>query len=45
MVPAGISPILKSSWKFARGMAERFNREMLKDRLKELLKKLSKRFV
>ncbi|MBI5078745.1 hypothetical protein HZB08_01840 [Candidatus Saganbacteria bacterium] len=44
-IPAGISPILRASWQFARGMAQRFSRELLSDRTKEFLDKLSKRFA
>ena len=43
--PIGIAPVLRSSWRFAQNMAERFNRELTQDRLKDLLKKLAKRFV
>ena len=43
--PVGISPVLRSSWKFAQNMAERFNRELVQDRMKDFLKKLAKRFV
>jgi hypothetical protein len=44
-VPAGIPPILRASWKFARGMAQQFNRELVKDRVNHLLKKLADKFV
>ncbi|MEE8638482.1 MAG: hypothetical protein V3T21_05515 [Candidatus Margulisiibacteriota bacterium] len=44
-VPSGIPPVLRASWKFARNTAKRFNRELLKDRMNEFLKKLAKRFV
>jgi len=44
VAPTGISPILRSSWKFARKMAERFNQELLKDRTENFLKNLAKRF-
>ena len=43
--PTGLPPVLRSSWKFARGMAKRFSRELIKDRADEFLKKLAKRFV
>lgn len=43
--PAGISPVLRASWKFAHKWAKRFNQELLKDRVAEFLKKLAKRFV
>jgi hypothetical protein len=43
--PPGISPILRASWRFARKTAQRFSRELVKDRVEFLLKKLSKRFV
>jgi len=45
VMPTGIPPVLRASWKFAQNMARRFNREMIKDRMNELLKKLAKRFV
>ncbi|NQT29519.1 MAG: hypothetical protein HQ596_02995 [Candidatus Saganbacteria bacterium] len=45
VIPTGIPPVLRSSWKFAHGMAQRFNRELMHDRMKDLLKKLAKRFV
>jgi hypothetical protein len=44
-VPAGIPPVLKNSWKFARGMAQRFSRELIKDRADKFLKTLAKRFT
>ena len=44
-VPAGISPVLRPSWKFAKNLAERFNRELLNDRVDEFLKNLAKRFT
>ncbi|MFH1541659.1 MAG: hypothetical protein ABIE84_01025 [bacterium] len=43
-IPVGISPVLRSSWKFAQQWARRFNQEMLQDRVKDMLKKLVKRF-
>ena len=45
--PAGIAPILKTSWKFARDMARRFNQELKNDRnrVPDLLKTLIKKFV
>jgi hypothetical protein len=42
--PAGISPILRASWKFAHSMAERFSKELLNNRAQEFLKQLAKRF-
>jgi hypothetical protein len=42
--PAGISPILRASWKFARETAERFSQELGVDRTAEFLKNLAKRF-
>lgn len=44
-VPAGVSPILRASWKFARNVAQQFNRELMKDRVNHFLKKLSDKFV
>jgi hypothetical protein len=44
-VPSGISPILRASWKFARSVAQQFNRELMKDRVNVFLKKLSDKFV
>jgi len=45
--PAYMPKILKAAWawKFSRDMARKFNRELLRDRFKDLLKKLAKRFV
>jgi hypothetical protein len=43
--PAGISPMLRASWKFARKMSQKFNKELLKDRVDKLLKTLAKKFV
>jgi hypothetical protein len=43
--PSGLPPVLRASWKFARNVAKKFSREMLKDRADDLLKKLAKRFV
>ena len=43
--PAGIAPVLRASWKFARDTAHRFSRELSKNRAKEFLKKLVKRFI
>jgi phage gp16-like protein len=43
--PAGISPVLRASWKFAKSTAQRFNQELVKNRVDEFLKKLAKRFV
>jgi hypothetical protein len=43
--PPGLPPVLRASWKFARNIAKKFSREMLKDRADDLLKKLAKRFV
>jgi hypothetical protein len=42
--PTGISPILRSSWNFARDTAKRFSKELGSDRTKEFLKNLAKRF-
>jgi hypothetical protein len=42
--PAGISPILRASWKFAHQMAERFSKELLSGRTQDFLKQLAKRF-
>jgi|YNPNPStandDraft_1061719.scaffolds.fasta_scaffold22617_5 hypothetical protein len=44
VVPAGIPPILRHSWNFARDLAKRFSRELLKDRSEEFLKKLIEKF-
>ena len=41
----GTPPVLRAGWGFARDMAERFNRELLKGRVEEFLKNLVKRFV
>jgi len=43
--PAGIPPVLKNSWQYARDMAKRFSQELVKDRVDEFLKNLAKRFV
>ena len=43
--PAGIPPLLRASWKFARDMARRFSRELLKDHADEFIKNLVKRFT
>jgi len=43
--PPGVSPVLRTSWKFARKTAQKFSRELMKDRVREFLKKLAKRFV
>jgi hypothetical protein len=45
VAPTGLPPVLKSSWGFARSTAQRFNRELLKDRVDDFLKKLAKRFT
>ncbi|MFA5113697.1 MAG: hypothetical protein WC529_05325 [Candidatus Margulisiibacteriota bacterium] len=42
--PAGISPILRASWKFAHDMAERFSKELGNNKTQEFLKNLAKRF-
>jgi hypothetical protein len=42
--PSSISPILRSSWKFARETAQRFSQELGTDRTAEFLKNLVKRF-
>jgi len=42
--PPGISPMLRASWKFASKMAEKFSREMVKDRTDKLLKTLARKF-
>jgi hypothetical protein len=42
--PAGISPVLRASWRFARDTAQRFRKEMLNDRTKNFLDKLAKKF-
>ena len=42
--PAGISPILRASWQFARDTAKRFSKELGSDRTGEFLKNLAKRF-
>ena len=42
--PAGISPVLRASWRFARDTAQRFNKELLNDRTKNFLDKLAKKF-
>jgi hypothetical protein len=42
--PAGISPILRASWKFASDTAKRFSKELGADRTHEFLKNLAKRF-
>jgi hypothetical protein len=43
--PPGVAPVLRTSWKFARKTAQKFSRELMKDRVGEFLKKLAKRFV
>ncbi|OGC21219.1 hypothetical protein A2291_03170 [candidate division WOR-1 bacterium RIFOXYB2_FULL_42_35] len=43
--PTGIAPVLRASWNFAQNMSQRFNRELKKDRFKEMLSKLAKRFI
>jgi len=47
VAPSYMPKILKAAWawKFSRDMARKFNRELLKDRFTDLLKKLAKRFV
>jgi hypothetical protein len=42
--PAGLSPILRASWKFASDTAKRFSKELGADRTGEFLKNLVKRF-
>jgi len=44
--PTYMPKILRAAWawNFSRSMARKFNRELLKDRFKDLLKKLAKRF-
>lgn len=42
--PAGVAPVLRASWKFARDMAHRFSKELGADRASEFLKNLAKRF-
>jgi hypothetical protein len=42
--PTGLSPILRSSWNFARDTAKRFSKELGADRTGEFLKNLAKRF-
>jgi len=43
--PPGIAPILRSSWKFARDIAQRFSRELMSDRTEQFLKNLAKKFT
>lgn len=43
--PAGIGPVLRSSWRFARDTAGRFSKELISDRTEEFLKNLAKRFT
>jgi hypothetical protein len=42
--PAGLNPILRASWKFAKDTAKRFSEELGTDRTAEFLKNLAKRF-
>lgn len=42
--PAGILPILRASWQFARDMAKRFSQELNADHSEEFLKNLPKKF-
>ena len=42
--PAGISPVLRASWRFARDTARRFSQELTSDRTKQFLDKLVKKF-
>jgi hypothetical protein len=36
--------MLRASWKFASGIAEKFSREMVKDRTDQMLKALARKF-
>jgi len=43
-VPLGISPILRRFWRFAREMAKRFSKNLMKDREDEFLKTVRRDF-
>jgi hypothetical protein len=43
--PAGIAPILRASWRFARETAQRFSKELLSDRTKDFLNALVRKFT
>ncbi|MBU0687670.1 MAG: hypothetical protein KKB81_07505 [Candidatus Margulisbacteria bacterium] len=43
-MPIGIPSVLKRFWKFTRDMAQRFNKNLLKDREGEFLKVIEKDF-
>jgi|GEM_PF-1566680 len=47
VAPSFMPKILRAAWawKFSRQMAKKFNRELTKDRFKEFLKALAKKFV
>ncbi len=42
--PRGIAPILRASWNFARGIAQRFSKELTTDRSEKFLDEVGKRF-
>ncbi|MDD5382901.1 MAG: hypothetical protein PHH60_04520 [Candidatus Margulisbacteria bacterium] len=42
--PTGISPILRASWRFAQNMAQRFSKELQKDRVDQFLKAVARKF-
>ena len=47
IAPAGVSPMLRASWKFARKWADRFNQELThekKGRVRQFLKALARNF-
>ncbi|MCU0640478.1 MAG: hypothetical protein MUC35_00105 [Candidatus Margulisbacteria bacterium] len=42
--PAGLSPVLRSSWKFAYEMAERFSKELGTNKTSDFIKALIRKF-
>mgnify|MGYP007084773832 CR=1 FL=1 len=44
VIPPGVPPILRRFWNFARDMARRFSKHLLKNREEELMKVVRKSF-
>jgi len=43
-IPVGVPPVLRRFWNFARDMARRFSKNLLKEREEEFMKVVRKHF-
>ena len=43
-IPVGVPPVLRRFWNFARDMAKRFSKNLLKEREEEFMKVVRKHF-